>query len=239
MFLVNDPGSWQDYTRKYPGKSIEAIKQQYLAEQLMYFQSMEQIVNQAKAQGASYTPSIAVSPPPPPALILRFASEFPVVDPNDVSLWNTKLGSTFTSVSISGFEARLTGGSPFNMLQSALVGSGLLSIDDQISSVQRIGTYSLAASPALNTIKLPGLTSTTGFYNFMGSATDPGDVIIYIPLCASIGATVGDDSVFNSAFGGKNITLTVPASRMTCNSGNPDGDIQFLQANNTVTIVTT
>jgi hypothetical protein len=26
---------------------------------------------------------------------------------------------------------------------------------------------------------------------------------------------------------------------MTCNGGNPDGDIQYLQANNTVTIITT
>jgi hypothetical protein len=26
---------------------------------------------------------------------------------------------------------------------------------------------------------------------------------------------------------------------MTCNGGNPDGDIQYLQANNTVTITTT
>jgi hypothetical protein len=25
---------------------------------------------------------------------------------------------------------------------------------------------------------------------------------------------------------------------MTCNIGNPDGDIQYLQANNTVTIIT-
>lgn len=173
-----------------------------------------------------------------PALILTFTSEFPVVDANDVSLWNTKLGSTFTAVSISGFEARLTGGSPFNMLQSALVGSGLLSIDDQINSVQQLSTYSLAANSGLNTIKLPGLTSIINNYNFMGSSTDPGDVIIYIPLCESIGATVGDNSVFSSAFGGKNITLTVPVSRITCNAGNPDGDIQYLQSGNTVTIVT-
>jgi hypothetical protein len=35
---------------------------------------------------------------------------------------------------------------------------------------------------------------------------------------------------------GETITLTVPSALMTCNSGNPDGDIQYLQANNTVTI---
>jgi hypothetical protein len=37
---------------------------------------------------------------------------------------------------------------------------------------------------------------------------------------------------------GNIITLTVPLALMTCNGGNPDGDIQYLQANNTVTIIT-
>lgn len=36
---------------------------------------------------------------------------------------------------------------------------------------------------------------------------------------------------------GKTITLTVPAALMTCNGGNPDGDIAYLQANNTVTVI--
>ena len=35
-----------------------------------------------------------------------------------------------------------------------------------------------------------------------------------------------------------NITLTVPSALMTCNAGNPDGDIQYLQSNNTVTVIT-
>jgi hypothetical protein len=174
-----------------------------------------------------------------PALVLRFVSAFPVADPNDVSLWNTQLGSTFTSVSISGFEARLTGGAPFNMPDYALLSSGLLIVDDQINSVQRLGQYSLAASSALNTIKLPALTAIVGNYTFLGCATDPGDVIIYIPLCEAVGPSVLNNSLFDSNLIGKNITLTVPVSRMTCNAGLPDGDIQFLQANNTVTIITT
>jgi hypothetical protein len=53
----------------------------------------------------------------------------------------------------------------------------------------------------------------------------------------NMGETVGDNLVFDSV-SGQTITLTIPAALMTCNGGNPDGDIQYLQANNTVTIVT-
>jgi hypothetical protein len=35
------------------------------------------------------------------------------------------------------------------------------------------------------------------------------------------------------------ITLTIPATLMTCNGGQPDADIQILQDSNTVTIITT
>lgn len=58
----------------------------------------------------------------------------------------------------------------------------------------------------------------------------------YLPSCTQLGDTVGNDGVFNN-IAGRTITLTIPSSLMTCNSGNPDGDIQYLQANNTVTIV--
>jgi len=183
----------------------------------------------------------APGPPPPPlALILRFDSSFPggVADPNDVANWNTFFGSTFTSVTISGLEARLVGSAPFNMASSELVSTGLNYIDDQINCILSISIYTLAANPNLATVKLPALTSILNNYVFMGSCTDVDNITIYIPACTSIGATVGDDSVFSSAFGSKNITLTVPASRMTCNTGNPDGDIQYLQANNTVSVVT-
>jgi len=43
--------------------------------------------------------------------------------------------------------------------------------------------------------------------------------------------------VFNY-INGNTIDLTIPSSLMTCNGGNPDGDIQYLQTNNTVTITT-
>jgi len=60
---------------------------------------------------------------------------------------------------------------------------------------------------------------------------------LYIPNCINMGDTVGLTNVF-VGITGQAITLTIPAALMTCNGGNPDGDIQYLQANNTITIIT-
>ena len=176
-----------------------------------------------------------------PALHLTIVANYPVVDPSDVSLWNTLLGSSFSSVDIIGVDIYLRGGSPFNMLASALNFSELVVIDDQINSVLSVSTDSLANNPILNVIKLPALTSIDDVTSFTNSGTGV-DVYatVYLPNCTSIGPTVGDDGVFLNVFtfGGATITITIPASLMTCDAGNPDGDIQFLQANNTVIVVT-
>jgi hypothetical protein len=56
-----------------------------------------------------------------------------------------------------------------------------------------------------------------------------------LPSVINLGETVGDDSVFNGIIG-NTISLTILPTLMTCNAGEPDGDIQYLQANNTVMI---
>jgi hypothetical protein len=109
---------------------------------------------------------------------------------------------------------------------------------------------------SLETITLPKATSTrqNEFYGctLLNSVNLPLSTIlginvfrdctsltsILLPSCSNLGGSVGDNNVFNGITG-KTITLTIPASRMTANGGNPDGDIQYLQANNTVTVVTT
>jgi hypothetical protein len=60
---------------------------------------------------------------------------------------------------------------------------------------------------------------------------------IYLPSLIAIGAPTTDNENFLGVTG-RTITLTIPSTLMTCNFGNPDPDIQYLQANNTVTIVT-
>lgn len=53
----------------------------------------------------------------------------------------------------------------------------------------------------------------------------------------NLGGTVANNNVFRDIIGNI-ITLTVPSAQMTINGGAPDGDIQYLQANNTVTVIT-
>jgi hypothetical protein len=86
----------------------------------------------------------------------------------------------------------------------------------------------------LTTINLPQINSIDNncFYGCTSLIT------INIPECTILGETVGYNQVFISILG-NTITLTIPSLLMTCNGGNPDGDIQYLQSNNTVTIITT
>lgn len=58
---------------------------------------------------------------------------------------------------------------------------------------------------------------------------------INLPVCTALGSTVGNNHVFDYC-SGKTIYLEIPAALMTCNGGNPDGDIVALQAVNTVHI---
>ena len=83
----------------------------------------------------------------------------------------------------------------------------------------------------LTTINLPSLT-TAGQYCFGGCTSL---TLIDLPLCINLGETIGDDDVFYEIIG-NDIILNVPIALMTCNEGQPDGDIQYLVANNTVTI---
>jgi hypothetical protein len=102
-----------------------------------------------------------------------------------------------------------------------------------LPSLQAAGDYSFGGVSSLIEINLPSLTyiGNLGFYGCNSLAT------ISLPSCINLGATVADNSVF-TYITGHNITLTVPAALMTCNAGQPDGDIQYLQANNTVTVIT-
>jgi len=56
------------------------------------------------------------------------------------------------------------------------------------------------------------------------------------PVCTDLGNTVGNDNVFLNIVG-NNINLLIPSELMTINAGNPDGDIEYLMSNNTVTII--
>lgn len=97
--------------------------------------------------------------------------------------------------------------------------------------------FSMAfAYTIIDTLSFPVLTFI-GDNAFSAAIYDSSVESIEIPSCTSLGSSTGDDGVFE-AISGFSLSLTVPAALMSCNSGNPDGDIQYLQANNTVTVVT-
>jgi hypothetical protein len=89
------------------------------------------------------------------------------------------------------------------------------------------GRVSFGNCTSLTSISLPQLTTTGDafFFNCTSLTT------ISLPLCTDLGGSVGNNNVFLNITG-KTITLTIPTSLMTCNSGSPDGDIQYLQSNN-------
>jgi hypothetical protein len=102
-----------------------------------------------------------------------------------------------------------------------------------LPNVTNLADYCFYGCSALTTVNLPAATYI-GYFCF-GYSTSL--TTIDLPSCTDLGGTPGDDSVFY-AISGNTITLTVPSALMTIDGGNPDGDIQYLQANNTVTIVT-
>lgn len=96
-----------------------------------------------------------------------------------------------------------------------------------------IGNVSFRNCIVASIFNFPNATTIVdgAFYDCSSATT------INLSSCTQLGNNTLDNFVF---FGitGNIITLTVPSGLMTCNSGNPDGDIQYLQAHNTVTIVT-
>ena len=170
--------------------------------------------------------------------------------------YNTLLGSDFTTLTVDGNDQLLTGNSTtFAMSDSAFFGNtSIVSIDDQAESCTSVGANTFNSCTSLTTATLP-LCTSVGEYAFQNctslitislpACTSLSEgafegctslTTVSLPLCADLGGTTGDDLVFDS-ISGQTITLTIAASRATCDGGNPDGDIVVLAAANTATII--
>lgn len=215
-----------------------------------------------------------------------------VGDSSNVTDWNTyfdlpSYGSPFTSVSVTGDEVKLYGGSNIIIKENLFpdtIGDYLLEIDDLAGSIVEVEYnsfgYTSAGCENVTYLNLPELLiAGEAAFNYLGyltpllivnvpKLTSAGQncfsdceklasinapqlttigqscfnycyalTSISIPSCTNLGPTVGDNGVF-SAITGNTITLTVPSALMTVDAGSPDGDIAYLQANNTVTIIT-
>jgi hypothetical protein len=109
--------------------------------------------------------------------------------------------------------------------------TGILTFN--LSSLTTVGNFTFFGCSNANTFNFPSL-NTIGNSSFEQcfSATT-----FNLSSCNNLGGSVLDNNVFNSIIG-NTITLTVPIALTTCNGGLPDGDIQYLQANDTLTIIT-
>jgi len=106
----------------------------------------------------------------------------------------------------------------------------------QLPKVINIGNGCISAINFHSLLLPECLTIGNSSISMSGAAMLTNIENISIPKLAQLGDSVDDNLNFRMT--GYNFTITIPAALMTCNGGNPDGDIQYLQANNTVTIVT-
>ena len=84
---------------------------------------------------------------------------------------------------------------------------------------------------SLPSISLPSATSIDAYSFFNCDSLTS----INLPACTNLGGTTGDDNVF-TLISGNTITATFNVAVSINNSGNPDGDIQYLQSFNTTSI---
>jgi hypothetical protein len=186
-------------------------------------------------------PTTTTTTLPPTQLRMLFTDINNVVlDPTQLNEWNSffqlpTLGNPFTSLTLIGNEIFLFGGSNITIVEDLFnSNTNILEIEDVTSNVIIATTgKDFSDATSLTTVILPAILTINGnCFQLCYSLTT-----FNISSCTNLGETVGNDDVF---YGINNniITLTVPLALMTCNAGNPDGDIQYLQANNTVTIIT-
>lgn len=148
------------------------------------------------------------------------------------------------TIGVNGFMG--SGGSSFvniNLPSLKSAGNNCFYLNDLILEfnfplLETIGIVGFASCSSCKTFNLPKLVSVGGggaSGSFQGCTA--AETFNLPSLAPYLGPTSGEDYMFFNIIG-QNITLTIPAALMTCNAGNPDGDIQYLQANNTVTIIT-
>ena len=206
--------------------------------------------------------TIVFTPPVPSGLRLVFPdiSDAPVGNPTDVNDWNTLFdlpnnGTPFTSVYVLGTTTLiLVGSTNITLTIGELSGSRVQIIDDEVGCI-RNNIIKCSSCTDLQSISFPRaieVGKTAYQFSSLQTANLPLVQIIgtgafaslstletlYIPVCTDLGPTVLNDFVFGSTVGSSSLTVTIDSSRATCNSGNPDGDLQDLVGNiPTATIV--
>lgn len=173
-------------------------------------------------------------------------------------------GGEFTSVVVNGNTVELYGGAGITLSDNLFddeAGSGthLIKFEDEAGCIIHAG-YDVfgddyySGCKNVTVLTIPNLL-TAGISCFQAMKVDSfsfpdcttfgnrcftgcNDATSYnLSGCLYLGEDTGNNSVFLGN-PGRTLSLTIPSALMTCHTGDPDGDIQYLQANNTVTIVT-
>ena len=121
---------------------------------------------------------------------------------------------------------------------ASVIGLSAFEYSDLLSNVNlpsavSVGDSAFSQCTSLTTIELPSAIKIDyGVFQDCTALTS-----IELPACTNLGGSAGEDGVFDR-ISGNTITLKVPSALTTADRGNPDGDIVYLQDNNTVTVVT-
>ena len=144
-------------------------------------------------------------------------------------------GTPFTSVEVVGNTVKLYGGANITLKNNLFQNdTNLVNVEDKARCIVGAGNDCFYQCTSLTSPDFSSLT--TAGNNCFDHCTSLTTIIL--PSCTALGTTVGSNNVFNAIAGHTKIILTVPSALMTCNSGNPDGDIQDLIANNTMVTIT-
>ena len=179
---------------------------------------------------------------------LKFLFSQPIPELNTLSFWNNFIfvsgNYVFLIITTVGSNTLYElFGSPLNQLQNSPLWTlnptyppYLLEISDEINSINILPNSAFEYCTNLSYINLPAATVIDD--NSFSSIVNNNRSYINLSSCLNLGTTTGNNFVFNSTVG-NTITLVVPAALMNAQGpGVPDGDIQYLQANNTVTVIT-
>lgn len=159
-----------------------------------------------------------------------FGYNYSVLSINLPKLTTVGVGCFGTCLSVTSITLPLITSLPNSIFLSC---SNLVSLNIP-TTFTTVGSSAFYGCSSLTNINFLPLATSIGnqCFTYCTSLTN-----IEFPSCTNLGNSVLDNQVFQFITG-KTITLKVPTALMTCNAGNPDGDIQTLQANNTVTVIT-
>jgi len=172
------------------------------------------------------------TPPSTNSLTMTFPlAHFPVVDPASVSQWNTFFDTSneadmpFHTAILDGNSITLIGAVNLNVKTSRFAGNDYMANFTDVDTVTSIGISAFENCFSMETAIFPVCTTVgdRAFNTCIALTT------IDLENCTQLGSTTGDNLVFQNIIG-NTIDLTIDPSIET------DGDILYLEANNTVTL---